>query len=404
MVADIKNNTKQVIIVGGGHVGLSFALLLARQGIHSTIIEQQTLPTCASPTYSDYRNTALSRRTVSIYQELGLWQSLANDACAIHRVQIYEKGGFGRALLTKEQERVPDFGHVLQNTHLSHQLIQAVKQSPFVQVIDGAKLTCLTQTNQEVVLNLDSGDRLRACIVVGCDGQQSSVRTLLGVGVDKHDYEQVAVVGIIKTSIPHKHTAIECFGRVGPLALLPLVSDGDNFWRSVVWICRQSEEGQYIHDDEQFTKVIQATFGDQIGNVQSVGKRGAYPLVKVLAKQQVVGRCVLMGNAAHTLHPVAGQGFNLCMRDAHELAQRLGEAYRLGHDLGEHSQLLAYEQARLIDQKRVTLFCDVVIATFGMNHSLMKFARNIGLILFDKLPMVKPLVAKFAMGLKKAPL
>lgn len=400
--------TPSLVIVGGGHVGLSFALLLAHHGIDSTVLEKTTYPT-VSPSqdeqrraYLDSRNTALSRRTVQIYQEIGLWERLASHACQIDRVKIYEKGSFGQATLNKEQEGVESFGQVMENAHLGYELMRAVKDSPLITLIDGVQVHSLSQDDKGVTLGLDNGEQVFAPLVVACDGQHSSVRQLLGVGADSYDYHQVGVVGVIETDKAHEHTAIECFGRVGPLALLPLpdVSDGTSR-RSVVWICRMGEEREYLDNDEHFASVIQATFGDKAGKVLSVGRRGAYPLVKVLAQKQVVGRCVLMGNAAHTLHPVAGQGFNLCMRDTHELAKRLAKRKANGQDLGEPAHLLAYEKERLPDQKRVAFFCDVVVKTFAMDNALVRFIRNVGLIFFDKVPMIKPLVAKFAMGLKK---
>lgn len=404
-----KINTPLVLIVGGGHVGLSFALLLAKLGIASTLIEKNRYPTISPnddqqrKNYLDSRNTALSRRTVEIYKELGVWDKFAPYACQIDQVQIYEKGSFGRATLNKEQEKVESFGQVMENAHFGYELLQAVKTTGLVRLIDGVSVDSLNQDDKIVKLGLSTGETLSAPLVVGCDGQNSQIRTLLGVGVKTHDYHQVGVVGVVATDKPHDNTAIECFGRVGPLALLPLPSDETGSRRSVVWICRTGEEQDYLDDDEHFADVIQATFGDRAGKVLAVGRRGAYPLVKVLADKQVVGRCVLMGNAAHTLHPVAGQGFNLCLRDAYELAYRLGMAHKSGMDIGNSNLLTEYEKTRLPDQKRVALFCDIVVTTFGINNSIFRICRNIGLIIFDKVPMIKPLVAKFAMGLKKSP-
>ena len=149
---------------------------------------------------------------------------------------------------------------------------------------------------------------------------------------------------------------------------------------------------------------LQRVFGDEAGKFTKAGRRGAYPLVKVLAKRQVAGRCVIMGNAAHTLHPVAGQGFNLCLRDARALAMMLGNVLKTAEngqfDFGGHARLVAYEMARQQDQKRVIRFCDAVVHGFTHKNPMVKFVRNLGLIAFDKLPGIKPMVANYAMGLK----
>lgn len=323
----------------------------------------------------------------------------------------------------------------MENAHLGHRLLTAVRQNPLITLIDGASVTHIEQNDVCVTLrvqknpnnaqahanpcddkgltNHENAYYITGTLLVACDGQHSTARTLLGVTAYKSDYGQTAVVGIIKTQKPHKHTAIECFSPLGPLALLPLTIEVDKKtqkspcdtgnYRSVVWICKTNKEARYLNDEQFFMAQLQKVFGERVGGIIKVGKRGAYPLVKVLADKQVIGRCVLMGNAAHTLHPVAGQGFNLCMRDAEKLACMLGATSALEEDLADYYLLKAYEAERLGDQKRVILFCDMVIYSFCSPNPLLKLCRNIGLIVFDKVPKIKPMVARFAMGLKSSP-
>lgn len=431
-IMPIKPNTQNhVIIIGGGHVGLSFALLLAHWGIYSTLIETVKYPSVAPDQdikrqhYLDSRNTALSRRSVQIYQEIGLWQQLQYHACRIDGVQISELGSFGRATLDKDAEGVESFGHVMENAWLGRQLLQAVKENEFITLLDGTKVTDIAQDNTSITVrackidqNPDSSNVLliEAPLAVACDGQDSPIRHLLGVKTKVHDYHQVGIVGVVQTDKSHQHIAIEKFSSAGPLALLPLldeVADSQEDYqvshrRSVVFICQKGDEQRYLQDDAHFLATLQQVFGDEAGTFIKAGRRGAYPLTKVLATRQVVGRCVLMGNAAHTLHPVAGQGFNLCLRDAHVLANMLGDVLNTHHaqgkkdhfDFGDQTRLLAYEAARQKDQKRVVHFCDTVIGSFTNTNPVMKIARNIGLIAFDKIPGIKPLVASYAMGLK----
>lgn len=426
----VKHGQNHVIIIGGGHVGLSLALLLAHQGIYSTLLESVKYPNVAPDGdgrqyYLDCRNTALSRRTVQIYQEIALWQSLQSHACRIDGVSISELDSFGRAMLDKTQEGVESFGYVMENAWLGRQLLQAVQDSEFVELIDGAVVVDISQDEscagvrfvrgqndgqefggQELGEQEQTPEELTASLVVACDGQNSSTRQHLGVEVDSYDYRQVAIVGVVHTQKWHGHLAIEKFSQAGPSALLPLPNelvDGQTVYRrSVVFICPEGQEERYLSDDDYFLSTLQATFGDEAGQFIKAGRRGAYPLVRVLAQKQVVGRFVIMGNAAHTLHPVAGQGFNLCLRDAYTLAKMLGEIKQADgvFDFGHKAKLLAYEKMRQKDQKRVIRFCDVVIGTFTHSNPVLKFARNVGLIAFDKLPNVKPMVASYAMGLK----
>ncbi|MDN6274846.1 MAG: FAD-dependent monooxygenase [Psychrobacter sp.] len=410
---------QQVLIAGGGHVGLSFALLLAHHGIASTLLEKMRYPTI-SPNddstrshYLDSRNTALSRRTVQIYQEIGLWDELQSHACRIDTVQISEQGSFGRAQLNKAEEKVESFGQVMENAWLGRKLLLAAQQEPLITIVDNANVNAVEQQDDGVTLSYSHFDeeeqqQLQASVLVACDGRDSTVRELLNISTTSYDYQQTAIVGVVETSMPHEHVAIERFSPAGPLAVLPLTDpEGDgndeyqqDYRRSVVWICPKGEEIQYLEDDAHFLQTLQQAFGQRAGKFVTAGRRGAYPLTRVLADKQVTGRCGLMGNAAHTLHPVAGQGFNLCMRDAHVLAQMMSAQVLRGADIGETQLLQRYEKSRLSDQKRVIRFCDAVVHGFTHPNPAIKLARNVALVAFNKLPNIKPLVANYAMGLK----
>ncbi|WP_394260833.1 FAD-dependent monooxygenase [Moraxella boevrei] len=405
---------KKILIIGGGNVGLSFALLLAHQGIHSTLLEQNRYPSINPDDdsehvhYLDSRNMALSRRTVQIYQRIGLWQDLQSHACRIDSIKISEQGSFGKATLNKHEEKVESFGHVIENRWLGRKLLVAVQNNPRIELLDGTTVTYIEQTADNVTINFDKDHRkqsLTADVLVACDGQNSPSRQLLGIGSSFYDYGQVGVVGTVISDRPHEHIAIERFSPQGLVAVLPLTDSIDEhgntlYRRSVVWVCDKGEEQAYLQDDKLFLQALQNTFGNQSGIFVQAGRRGAYPLVKVLADRQVVGRCVIMGNSAHTLHPVAGQGFNLCMRDADTLAKMLAQQVMLGDDIGDNAMLKSYEKRRKIDQKRVILFCDSVVHGFTHRNPLIKLVRNVGLIAFDKIPYIKPMVATFAMGLK----
>lgn len=411
-----KLTEQQVLIVGGGHVGLSFALLLANHGIASTLLEKNAYPKIGPEAdrthYLDSRNTALSRRTVQIYQEIGLWSELQSHACRIDAVQISEQGSFGKAQLNKEDEKVESFGQVMENAWLGRKLLLAAQNQPLITIIDNAEATSIEQQSDGVTLNYHGGSEdeqpLQGSVLVACDGRDSAIRQLLDIDVSTYDYKQTAIVGVVETDKPHEHIAIERFSPAGPLAVLPLTDpegDGNDefqtgYRRSVVWVCPTGEEDQYLEDDAHFLATLQQAFGDRAGRFTAAGRRGAYPLTRVLAKSQVQGRCVVMGNAAHTLHPVAGQGFNLCMRDAHVLAQMMSAQVLKGADIGDAQLLKHYEKARLSDQKRVIRFCDAIVHGFTHPNPAIKLARNVALLAFDKLPNIKPLVATYAMGLK----
>ena len=399
---------QEVIIVGGGMVGLSLALMLAKANIAVKLLEAIQYPNYddanLAPYHSsfDARNSALSRRSVQIYQELGLWEALQEHAVPILEVHITEQGSFGKARLQAEQEKVESFGQVIENAWLGRVLLTQVRAEPLIELIDGVKVTSLNQDADLAYLEAQRGDellQLQSKLVIAADGRDSFCRKALGIGVDEHDYDQVAIVTTVQTSKPHNHVGFERFSPLGPLALLPLPGE---YRRSVVWPVKKGTEHEWLgeENDQHFLDALQQTYGDRAGKFQKTGRRFSFPLSQVLAEKQAVGRVVLMGNAAHTIHPVAGQGFNLCMRDAYVLVRYLKEQLAQQADLGDAAMLQDYEKSRLTDQQRVIKFCDSVVRGFSNQNPVLKLLRNTGLIAFDTIPGIKPLVANYAMGLK----
>jgi 2-octaprenyl-6-methoxyphenol hydroxylase len=399
---------QDIIIVGGGMVGLSLALMLAKANIGVKLLEAIQYPNYddanLAPYHSsfDARNSALSRRSVQIYQELGLWDALQEHATPILQVHITEQGSFGKARLVAEQEKVESFGQVIENAWLGRVLLTQVRQQPLIELIDGVNVTSLTQDSEQAYIEASRGEEqlsFQAKLVIAADGRDSFCRKALGIGASEHDYDQVAIVTTVQTSKPHQQVGFERFSHLGPLALLPLPGE---YRRSVVWPVKKGTEAEWLGDenDQHFLDALQETYGDRAGKFQKTGKRFCFPLSQVLAEKQAVGRVVLMGNAAHTIHPVAGQGFNLCMRDAYVLLRYLRAQQAKQADLGEPKMLLDYEQARLTDQQRVIKFCDSVVRGFSNQNPFLKFIRNTGLVAFDTIPGVKPLIANYAMGLK----
>lgn len=400
---------QEVIIVGGGMVGLSLALMLAKANIGVKLLEAVKYPNYddahLAPYHSsfDARNTALSRRSVQIYQKLGLWSVLQEYATPILEVHITEQGSFGKARLLAEQEKVESFGQVIENAWLGRVLLTQVRQQPLIELIDGVHVTSLKQDAEYVYIEATREGEfihpLKSKLVIAADGRDSFCRQALGVGVNIHDYDQVAIVTAVQTSKPHRQVGFERFSPLGPLALLPLPGECR---RSVVWPVKKGTEHEWLgeENDQHFLDALQQTYGDRAGKFIKTGKRFSFPLSQVLAEKQAVGRVILMGNAAHTIHPVAGQGFNLCLRDADVLVRFMQEQLSESDDIGQPEMLKAYEQARLSDQQRVIKFCDAVVRGFSNQNPLLKLIRNTGLVAFEVIPGIKPVVANYAMGLK----
>ena len=242
---------QEVIIVGGGMVGLSLALMLSKANIQVKLLEAIKYPNYddenLAPYHSsfDARNSALSRRTVQIYQELGLWNALQEHATPILEVNITEQGSFGKARLKAAQEKVESFGQVIENAWLGRVLLAEVKKQSQIELIDGVQVTSLTQDSDLAYIEaVREGQKLELQnkLVIAADGRDSFCRKALGVGASEHDYDQVAIVTTVQTSKPHEHVGFERFSHLGPLALLPLPGE---YHRSVVWPVKKGTEGEW---------------------------------------------------------------------------------------------------------------------------------------------------------------
>ncbi|MGH8492913.1 MAG: 2-octaprenyl-6-methoxyphenyl hydroxylase [Moraxellaceae bacterium] len=397
-----------VVIVGGGMVGVTLALLLARApALRITLVEAIALPAVLPgeplpyrPSF-DARNTALSRKTVSTYRELGLWDELQSHATPIHQIHVSERGRFGMARLSAQEEKVESFGQVTENAWLGLVLLRALKACPNVRILDGVKLTGLKPSAKVMTAELQRDGEtfsLAAPLLVAADGAQSLSRQFLGVSAETTPYDQVALVTTVATHLPHDNIAFERFTDHGPIALLPLTEDR----RSVVWTLPAGAEKPLIDcSDEDFLTQLQQAFGKRAGRFVKTAKRFAFPLALTVAHVQSQPRAVIIGNAAHSLHPVAGQGFNLCLRDCLALTERLHRAHREGHDLGDFSLLQDYEKARTQDQLNVIRFSDGIVRGFSNNTPGLALARNVGMVTFDLLPAAKQALARYAMGLNQ---
>lgn len=404
-----------VIIIGGGMVGVTLALMLAQQlpQLRVLLLEAQRFPALdpAQPLpYTagfDARNTALSRRTVQAFTDLGLWPQLQPHATPIHQIHISDRGHFGLSRLRADEERVESFGQVIENAWLGVVLLAALKQCPSVTLCDGVQVTSLKTAAATARVTLQLGDGaaadVTAPLVIAADGTQSRSRDWLGLSARWHDYGQTALVTTVATSLPHGHEAFERFTADGPIALLPLPDSADQpaqTRRSLVWALKTAEaERVRTLSDADFLAEFQRAFGRRAGRFTRVGQRHAYPLQLMVAHQQTVPRAVILGNAAHSLHPVAGQGFNLCLRDVLVLVDTLRDAVTQGADLGEASRWQDYEARRQADQQQIIRFSDGLVRGFSNANPVLQLARNIGLLGFDLLPGAKPLVARYAMGL-----
>ena len=386
--------TCDVLIIGGGLAGASLACALEGSGRSIEIIEAFPLNTDAQPCYDD-RTVALSYGSRVIFEAMGLWGAMADRIEPIKTIHISDRGHLGVTRLRHDEEGVEALGYVAENRVLGDVLYQRLANNPDVLMHCPAELLNLQQQNDSVSVRYTENDKeheLTAGLVIVADGVSSKTRDMLQIGTSRQDYQQSAVITNITPGQPHQNVAYERFTDTGPLAFLPLTGHRC----SVVWtVPSEQAEDLAALDDEAFLEKLQQRFGFRLGHLKKAGQRHVYPLALVESTQVVRGRVVMMGNAAHAIHPVAGQGFNLALRDIALLAELLTS--NSSQTLDE--TLATYVEMREKDARRVYKFTDALVKIFSNDFSVLGHLRASALLATDLMPFVKHRLARQSMGL-----
>jgi 2-octaprenyl-6-methoxyphenol hydroxylase len=387
-----------VAIVGGGLVGASLALALAPTGLKTVLIEGVAPDANTQPSFDD-RTTALGNGTRRSFEALGIWSQVAPKAAPIRRIHVSDAGRFGFARLEASEHGIDAFGYVVTNRVLGTALRASMTTLPNLDLRMPAKCTGVVLHEGYVELETEpAAAPLRARLVVAADGADSKVRAAAGLAATLEDYRQVAIVSHVRSSRPADGTAYERFTPDGPFAVLPLF-DGAY---GVVWtLTPEAAERVLALSDKDYLAALQGEFGWRIGRLLSVGKRNAYPLKLSRAETLTGQRVVLIGNAAQGLHPVAGQGFNLGLRDAATLAELLAEIVRRDGpraDIGSPDVLREFVSRRAADRDGVTRFTDGLVKLFGDTRPGVPLLRDLGLLLFDLSPTAKQALSRLSWG------
>ncbi len=393
-----------VAIVGGGMVGGVMACALAPLGLRVAVVEAVPFGAAGQPSYDD-RAIALAHGSARILAAMGLWPALAERVSPIRRIHISDRGHFGAARIDAAREGVEALGYVVENRAVGAVVAQRLAAQEGLDLICPARLVGVALEPDRAILTLDregASETLEAGLVIGADGGESVVRRLLGIPTRVWDYGQSAVIANVTPERPHGGVAFERFTDTGPVALLPNSppGSGDPNRCSLVWSVRRGDEQRVRElDDDTFLAELEERFGLRLGPIVRAGRRAAYPLRLVRAKEQIRPRLALIGNAAHTLHPIAGQGFNLGLRDVAALAEVIAEALREGEAPGSEKVLARYADWRRGDQRRVIGFTDSLARLFSNPLPPLQLARNAALVGLDLLPPLKHLLGRHTMGL-----
>lgn len=384
-----------VAIVGGGLVGASLALGLAGTGVRVLLVEGVAPDSATQPSF-DERTTALGNASRRIFHGLGIWDELSREAAPIRAIHVSDAGRFGFARLRAEEQGIEAFGYVVPNRAIGAALWRSLSDASGVEARVPARIEDLDVTTERAYFTVigAAGERevVSARLLVAADGAHSAIRAASGIEAGVEDYEQVAITAAVLGDRAHDGTAYERFTPTGPVAVLPLRGGG----YGTIWSCAPARAAELLAlDDAAYLNELQSRFGWRAGRFRRIGRRASYPLKLTRAATTVARRTVLIGNAAQALHPIAGQGFNLGLRDAALLAEVIAGA---AGDVGSAELLRKFSDWRAADRGGVVRFTDGLVRLFGSRMPGVSLMRNLGLLMFDLSPPAKRALSRVSLG------
>ena len=387
-----------IIIVGGGVVGLTQALALTPSGLSIGVVESyvsQGMPD-GEP---QLRVSALTLATENILRNLDAWQHLdLNRVSSYVDMQVWDKDSFGKIAFFAEQVQQQQLGHIVENQAIRHSLWVQAQNSEQITLLAPKKIQHLAFGQQECFITLDDNSQLSARLVIGADGANSIVKKQANLAQTFWDYDQQAIVATVKTALPHQHTARQIFTATGPLAFLPL---WEEHLCSIVWSQDEPVAAELLSLSEaEFNKALIVAFDNTLGLCEVQGKPQSFPLKMRYTRQWVDNRVAIIGDAAHTIHPLAGQGANLGILDAAALAQHIIKLVTLNKDFGLAKNLRPFERWRKTEAVKMVAAMEGFKRLFAGDNPFKKLLRDTGLSLANKSTMTKQKIIQHAMGVE----
>lgn len=398
-----------VAIVGGGMVGLSLAIALADAGLAVVLLDAKSPAAVTAQAY-DGRSSAIALGSMRVLDGIGAWPGMAAAAQPIHDIRVSDGDGRGgvsrlflhydhRSLAVKPGDEAPPLGFIVENRAIRAALVDRVRTLPSLRHVAPAEVVGVERSGAAAETRLADGRVVRSGLLVAADGRPSPVRVAAGIGITEWSYGQTAIVCTVAHDKPHHGIAHEHFLPAGPFAMLPMVNDGDMNRSSLVWTERNAlAPAMLALDDVGFGAELERRFGTTLGRLRPVGRRFAHPLTLCHAARYVDRRLALVGDAAHTIHPIAGQGLNLGLRDVAALAEAIVDTTRLGLDVGDVTALARYERWRRFDNLLLLAATDGLNRLFSNDIAPLRLARDLGLAVVNRLEPLKRVFMRHAMG------
>ncbi len=388
-----------ILIAGGGLVGNALAIALGREGLSVIVIDPLPEATQAASEF-DGRTSAISHASVKILSAIGAWEPMQPHAQAINDIRVCDQNKPGFVHYDHREVGSDPFGYIVPNHRVREGLYAALKTTPNITAMYGQKVEHFVANDHEITATLSDGTRLQSSLLAAADGRFSGLRDAAGIASRVISYQQTALVTVIDHEKNHKGLALETFFPEGPFAALPLAGGHQS---GIVWTVREADAASYMAmPDADFTACIQQRLQGESGawgNITRLGKRFSYPLKLMHAEQFYAKRFVLVGDSAHGIHPIAGQGVNLGYRDVAALTELLIQQRRVGLDIGAESVLAHYQRWRRFDSFSMTASTDLLNRLFSNNSELLGLARRAGLMAVERMPRLKHYFMRHAMGM-----
>ena len=391
----VTDQQTDIAIVGAGMVGAAAALSLSRAGFNITLIEANEAPQWSEQEYS-LRVSAISAASEQLLEDIGVWQKIVNCRVSPYEaMRVWDASGSGRLDFDAADSGQASLGHIVENNLINASLIEEIQNKSNINFVTGSRLSGLKWINDGIQVKLENGKEIQSSLVIAADGGNSQVRKLCGIGVSGHDYRQTGIVARVRTSLPHEHTAWQRFLPTGPLAFLPL-ADGSC---SIVWSADQERAVDLLKlDDEEFSLQLADAFEHRLGVVEVLSPRAGFPLQLANAESYSADRVVLLGDAAHRVHPLAGQGVNLGFQDVIDLTAMVLEAKQNGRGAADPLYLRKYARKRRADASIMLAGMDAIQRVFGNDLWSVCKSRNLVMDLINQLPGLKQFFVNRALG------
>jgi 2-octaprenylphenol hydroxylase len=391
-------NVFDIVIVGGGTVGLTQALALKSSGLSVAVVESDVSRAMPSGE-PQLRVSALTLASENVLHNLGAWQHLdINRLCSYVDMQVWDQDSFGKIVFSAGEVQKKQLGHIVENQAIRHSLWIQAQDSSHIELLSPKSIKQLVFGQQECFITLDDNSQLTARLVIGADGANSVVKKQANLAQTFWDYDQNAIVATVKTVLPHNHTARQIFTPTGPLAFLPLWNAHNC---SIVWSQDEPRSAELFKlSDTEFNKALTAAFDGTLGMCELVSNRQSYPLKMRYTRQWVTNRVAIIGDAAHTIHPLAGQGANLGILDAAALAEQIIKLVKQNKDFGLGKNLRPFERWRKTEAVKMIAAMEGFKRLFAGDQTIKKLIRDTGLSLANHSPFAKQKIIQHAMGLE----